>query len=56
MTLVAVVCFGLIIGSFLNVCIHRLPIGESRVAGVALSALQSAASPHDNIPVIGYLC
>ena len=48
--------FGSIIGSFLNVCIHRMPLGESVV-------WPSSHCPHckkripayDNIPFISYL-
>jgi leader peptidase (prepilin peptidase) / N-methyltransferase len=48
--------FGAIVGSFLNVCIHRLPLGASIV-------WPSSACPHckrelawyENIPVISYL-
>lgn len=49
-------CFGSIVGSFLNVCIHRMPIGESVV-------WPSSHCPHckkripayDNIPFLSYL-
>jgi hypothetical protein len=30
-TSLVVAAFGLVIGSFLNVCIHRLPVGQSVV-------------------------
>jgi hypothetical protein len=47
--------FGALIGSFLNVCIHRLPLGASIV-------WPSSACPHcsrelswyENIPVVSY--
>jgi leader peptidase (prepilin peptidase)/N-methyltransferase len=56
MILIAVVCFGLIIGSFLNVCIHRLPLGESLVWPASrCPRCKTALKPYDNIPVIGYL-
>ncbi len=48
--------FGLVVGSFLNVCIHRLPRGESVVA--PRSRCPSCAAPIralDNIPVLSYL-
>ncbi len=48
--------FGLLIGSFLNVCIWRLPRGES-IAWPA-SHCPSCKTPirwHDNLPVIAYL-
>jgi leader peptidase (prepilin peptidase)/N-methyltransferase len=52
----AVFVFGALVGSFLNVCIHRLPSGES----VAFPAshcphCQTAIKPYDNIPVLSYL-
>lgn len=48
--------FGLIAGSFLNVCIHRLPLRES-VIWPASHCLHCGAQvkPHDNIPVVSYL-
>ena len=56
MILVFVVCFGLIIGSFLNVCIHRLPRGESVVWPASkCPRCQALLKPYDNIPVIGYV-
>jgi leader peptidase (prepilin peptidase) / N-methyltransferase len=48
--------FGLIIGSFLNVCILRIPGGKSIV--MPASACPKCAAPirpYDNIPVISYL-
>ncbi|MBI3810912.1 MAG: prepilin peptidase [Nitrospirae bacterium] len=48
--------FGLIIGSFLNVCIHRLPIDESLMA--PSSRCPSCRHPvrwRDNVPVISFL-
>lgn len=48
--------FGLALGSFANVCIHRMPRGESVVH--PRSRCPSCGSPIralDNIPVIGYL-
>jgi leader peptidase (prepilin peptidase)/N-methyltransferase len=49
-------CFGLIFGSFLNVCIYRLPRGLSVVA--PRSACPSCHTPiaaFDNIPVLSWL-
>jgi leader peptidase (prepilin peptidase)/N-methyltransferase len=54
--LIAAGAFGAIVGSFLNVCIHRLPLGSSIV-------WPSSACPHcarelswyENIPVLSYL-
>src|SRR6202041_2725873 len=48
--------FGLIIGSFLNVCILRIPGGKSIV--LPASACPKCAAPirpYDNIPVLSYL-
>jgi leader peptidase (prepilin peptidase)/N-methyltransferase len=56
MMLAAVICFGLIIGSFLNVCIHRLPRGESVVWPASKCPHCGALlKPYDNIPVLGYM-
>jgi len=49
-------CFGLIFGSFLNVCIYRLPRGLSVVA--PRSACPNCHTPiaaYDNIPVLSWL-
>jgi len=48
--------FGLAFGSFLNVCIHRLPLGES--VAKARSACPGCKRPiafYDNVPVISWL-
>ena len=48
--------FGAVIGSFLNVCIYRLPLGQS-VAWPA-SACPACGTPigwFDNIPVVSYV-
>lgn len=48
--------FGALIGSFLNVCIYRLPRHESIVWPG--SHCPSCAQPirwHDNVPIVGYL-
>lgn len=48
--------FGLIIGSFLNVCIRRLPDGASIVKPASrCPACHTPIKPHDNIPVLSYL-
>ncbi len=54
--LIAAGAFGAVVGSFLNVCIHRLPIGSSIV-------WPSSACPHcarelswyENVPVVSFL-
>ena len=52
----AVFCFGLAVGSFANVCIHRLPRKESVVVpGSHCPACAAAVRPLDNIPVISYI-
>ena len=48
--------FGLVIGSFLNVVIYRLPLGESLVLpGSHCPNCNSPVKPYDNIPVLSYL-
>lgn len=49
-------CFGLIIGSFLNVCILRIPEGKSIVTPAsACPKCGTAIRPYDNIPVVSWL-
>ncbi len=49
-------CFGLIFGSFLNVCIYRLPRGLSVVRPrSACPECHNMISAQDNIPVISWL-
>ena len=48
--------FGLVIGSFLNVCIHRIPRGESVVRPASrCPSCGKPVRPYDNIPVLAYL-
>lgn len=48
--------FGLIIGSFLNVVIHRIPLGQSIVyPGSRCPSCGTTIRPLDNIPIIGFL-
>jgi len=48
--------FGLIIGSFLNVVIARVPAGESIVRpGSRCAACQTPIAARDNVPVLGWL-
>jgi len=52
----AVVLLGLFIGSFLNVCIYRIPRSESIVwPGSRCTACGTPIKPWDNIPVVSYL-
>ncbi|MBF0126612.1 MAG: prepilin peptidase [Magnetococcales bacterium] len=47
---------GLVWGSFLNVCIHRLPLEESIVfPGSHCPSCQQAIAWHDNIPLLSWL-
>lgn len=52
----AVFVFGALVGSFLNVCIHRIPGGES-IAFPASHCPRCKApiKPYDNIPIVSYL-
>jgi leader peptidase (prepilin peptidase)/N-methyltransferase len=48
--------FGLAVGSFLNVCIHRLPLRESLVfPSSRCPGCRTPLKPYDNIPVLSYL-
>ncbi|MGA9882109.1 MAG: prepilin peptidase [Candidatus Acidiferrales bacterium] len=52
----AVFCLGLVIGSFLNVCIVRIPSGKSIVSPPsACPKCGAQIRPYDNIPVISWL-
>ena len=47
---------GLIVGSFLNVCIHRLPLRESVMWPASRCPhCRAELKPYDNIPVVSYL-
>jgi leader peptidase (prepilin peptidase) / N-methyltransferase len=47
---------GLVVGSFLNVVIYRLPRNESLISpGSRCPACGVAIKPYDNIPVLGWL-
>ena len=53
---VAAGLFGAVIGSFLNVVIHRLPAGESIVSpGSRCPRCGAPVRPRDNVPVLGWL-
>jgi leader peptidase (prepilin peptidase)/N-methyltransferase len=48
--------FGLVIGSFANVCVHRLPRRESVVTPPSrCPACSALIRPFDNVPVLSYL-
>jgi leader peptidase (prepilin peptidase) / N-methyltransferase len=48
--------FGAVIGSFLNVVAHRVPIGESLVSpGSHCPGCGAPVRPYDNIPVVSWL-
>ena len=48
--------FGLLIGSFLNVVIHRLPRGESLVRpGSRCPSCEREIAPYDNLPVVSWV-
>lgn len=48
--------FGAVLGSFLNVCIFRMPRGISVVTPPsACPSCKERIRPHDNIPVLGWL-
>ncbi|MGA2193286.1 MAG: prepilin peptidase [Nitrospirota bacterium] len=51
-----VIAIGLVVGSFLNVCIYRLPRGKSIVfPPSACPACGTAIKPWQNIPLISYV-
>ncbi len=48
--------FGAVVGSFLNVCIYRLPAGKSVAFPAShCPACGVAIRPYDNIPIVSYL-
>ncbi len=48
--------FGIVIGSFLNVCIARIPEGVSIVSpGSRCPRCMKPIKPYDNVPVLGWL-
>jgi leader peptidase (prepilin peptidase)/N-methyltransferase len=56
MELLVCLLFGLVIGSFLNVCIARIPLEESIVLpGSHCPKCQKPIAAYDNIPVLSYL-
>jgi leader peptidase (prepilin peptidase) / N-methyltransferase len=56
MLLAFAIVLGLIVGSFLNVCILRIPAGESIVMPVShCPKCGKAIAPYDNVPVLSWL-
>jgi len=56
MTFVLIFIFGLIIGSFLNVCIYRMPRNESIVSpGSRCASCKKPIKWYDNIPLLSYV-
>jgi leader peptidase (prepilin peptidase) / N-methyltransferase len=52
----AVFLFGIVIGSFLNVCIYRLPRGESVVTPRShCPGCNHPVAAYDNVPLVSYL-
>src|SRR3954470_14092740 len=52
----AAAVFGAVIGSFLNVVIHRIPLGESLISpGPHCRRCDSAVRTRDNVPVLSWL-
>jgi leader peptidase (prepilin peptidase) / N-methyltransferase len=47
--------FGAIIGSFLNVCIHRIPAGQSIVRPGSHCACGAPIAWYDNLPILSWL-
>jgi len=48
--------FGLLFGSFANVCVHRIPLGESVVTpGSHCPSCNTAIAWYDNIPLLSWL-
>jgi leader peptidase (prepilin peptidase)/N-methyltransferase len=53
---VGIFALGAVIGSFLNVCIHRIPLGQSIVRpGSRCPACKAPIRAYDNIPIMSFL-
>ncbi len=50
-----VTLFGMVIGSFLNVCIRRIPLGVSLWIPSYCPSCRAPVRPYDNIPILSYL-
>jgi leader peptidase (prepilin peptidase)/N-methyltransferase len=47
---------GAVVGSFLNVVIHRMPLGKSLASpGSACPSCGASVKPYDNVPVVSWL-
>ena len=56
MTVLTLAIIGACVGSFLNVCIHRLPLRESRVwPGSHCPSCDRALAWYENIPVVSWV-
>jgi leader peptidase (prepilin peptidase)/N-methyltransferase len=54
--LIVAAVFGAVLGSFLNVVVHRLPRRESLVTpGSHCPTCSSAVKPYDNVPVLAWM-
>src|SRR5918998_1179080 len=54
--IVSAAVLGAVLGSFLNVVIHRVPLGESLVSpGSRCPACGAPVKPYDNVPVVSWL-
>lgn len=56
MLFLVVFVFGALVGSFLNVCIHRIPSGQSVVFPASrCPRCDQPIAPYDNIPLFSYI-
>ena len=56
LSLLGLAVFGLVIGSFLNVVIHRVPLGISLLSpGSACPVCEHPVRSYDNVPVVSWL-
>lgn len=54
--ILVILLFGIAVGSFLNVCIHRLPLRESLAWPAShCPRCNVALKPYDNIPILSYV-
>ena len=53
---ILITMFGTAVGSFLNVCIYRLPLRKSLMwPGSHCPSCDAPVKPYDNVPIAGYL-